>query len=50
MMLDEYTQTKNLLVSYDPKPLGFLERLAGQPEPPIECDRRLNPCPRPIAA
>ena len=23
MMLDEYTQTKNLLVSYDPKPLGF---------------------------
>ena len=23
MMLDHYTQTKNLLVSYDPKPLGF---------------------------
>ena len=23
MMLEEYTQTKNLLVSYDPKPLGF---------------------------
>ena len=23
MMLDHYTQTKNILVSYDPKPLGF---------------------------
>ena len=23
MMLDHYQQTKNLLVSYDPKPLGF---------------------------
>ena len=23
MMLDHYTQTKNLLVSYSPKPLGF---------------------------
>ncbi len=23
MMLDHYTQTKNLLVSYDPKPMGF---------------------------
>ena len=23
MMLHHYTQTKNLLVSYDPKPLGF---------------------------
>jgi hypothetical protein len=23
MMLDHYTQTKCLLVSYDPKPLGF---------------------------
>jgi aldehyde dehydrogenase len=23
MMLDHYQQTKNLLVSYDPKPMGF---------------------------
>jgi aldehyde dehydrogenase len=23
MMLDHYQQTKNLLVSYDPRPLGF---------------------------
>jgi len=23
MMLDHYSQTKNLLVSYDPKPLGL---------------------------
>jgi len=23
MMLEHYQQTKNLLVSYDPKPLGF---------------------------
>jgi aldehyde dehydrogenase len=25
MMLDHYTQTKCLLVSYDPKPMGFFQ-------------------------